>query len=207
MTGLQALRYAGAPWSSAPTVLILGGSGGTGHAAIQLAKALGAGRVITTCSPDNFDFVRGLGADEVIDYHTQDWATVLAPGSLQVVYDCVSLPGTGDKALGLLADGGSFVTLLPGAQPSDAAKDARPGVSTFYFICNQTSTADLDVVRGFANEGKLQMVVQETFHGLGSVPMAFETMMTGHTVGKISLDFASGAGLLQRRRLRPHKRV
>jgi len=48
-------------------VLIHAGSGGVGHFAIQFAKAKGA-YVITTVSTDHVDFVRGLGADEVIDY-------------------------------------------------------------------------------------------------------------------------------------------
>ncbi|MGG3281222.1 zinc-binding dehydrogenase [Paenibacillus solani] len=48
-------------------VLLLGGSGGIGTTAIQIAKALGA-HVTTTTSSSNVDFVRALGADEVISY-------------------------------------------------------------------------------------------------------------------------------------------
>ena len=66
-------RYAGAPWQTSPTVLVLGGSGGTGTTGIQLAKALGAGMVITTTSSDNFEYCKGLGADKLIDYRTQNW--------------------------------------------------------------------------------------------------------------------------------------
>ena len=51
------------------TILIQGGAGGVAGFAIQLAKHLGA-RVITTTSTGNLDYVRGLGADEVIDYQT-----------------------------------------------------------------------------------------------------------------------------------------
>ena len=56
-------------------VLIHGGSGGVGTIAIQLAKHLGA-HVATTVSAENADFVRELGADEVIDYRTQDFEEV-----------------------------------------------------------------------------------------------------------------------------------
>src|SRR5262249_58132721 len=52
------------------TILIQGGAGGVAGFAIQVAKHIGA-RVITTTSAANRDYVRGLGADEVIDYNTQ----------------------------------------------------------------------------------------------------------------------------------------
>src|ERR1700741_2141312 len=61
------------------TILIQGGAGGVAAFAIQLAKHLGA-RVITTASAANHDYVRSLGADEIIDYNTQDFT--------QVVRDC-----------------------------------------------------------------------------------------------------------------------
>src|SRR6516164_865750 len=57
------------------TILIQGGAGGVAGFAIQLAKHIGA-RVITTTSAANRDYVRGLGADEVIDYNTQDFTRV-----------------------------------------------------------------------------------------------------------------------------------
>src|SRR6266403_1632022 len=52
------------------TILIQGGAGGVASFAIQLAKHIGA-HVITTTSAANIDYVRSLGADEIIDYHTQ----------------------------------------------------------------------------------------------------------------------------------------
>src|SRR5205807_7047300 len=53
------------------TILIQGGAGGVDGFAIQLAKHIGA-RVITTTSAANRDYVRSLGAEEVIDYNAQD---------------------------------------------------------------------------------------------------------------------------------------
>ena len=58
------------------TILIQGGAGGVAAFAIQLAKHIGA-RVISTCSTGNLDYVRGLGADEVIDYKTTDFTKVV----------------------------------------------------------------------------------------------------------------------------------
>jgi len=68
------------------TILIQGGAGGVAGFAIQLAKHIGA-RVITTASAENHDYVRQLGADQVIDYHTEDFTRVA--GSCDVVFDTV----------------------------------------------------------------------------------------------------------------------
>jgi NADPH:quinone reductase-like Zn-dependent oxidoreductase len=59
------------------TIFISGGAGGVASFAIQLAKHIGA-RVITTTSAANLDYVRGLGADQVIDYNAQDLARAVA---------------------------------------------------------------------------------------------------------------------------------
>jgi NADPH:quinone reductase-like Zn-dependent oxidoreductase len=68
------------------TVLIQGGAGGVASFAIQLAKHIGA-TVITTASKANHEYVRTLGADQVIDYHTEDFRRV-AP-ACDVVFDTV----------------------------------------------------------------------------------------------------------------------
>ena len=57
------------------TILIQGGAGGVAGFAIQLAKHIGA-TVITTASARNHDYVRGLGADRVIDYNTEDFTKI-----------------------------------------------------------------------------------------------------------------------------------
>ncbi|MDE0390344.1 MAG: NADP-dependent oxidoreductase [Rhodospirillales bacterium] len=59
------------------TILIQGGAGGVAGFGIQLAKHIGA-HVIATCSARNVDYVRGLGADQVIDYNAQDFADVVS---------------------------------------------------------------------------------------------------------------------------------
>src|SRR5205823_4639292 len=57
------------------TILIQGGAGGVAGFAVQLAKHIGA-RVITTTSAANRDYVRDLGADEIIDYNAQDFTEI-----------------------------------------------------------------------------------------------------------------------------------
>ena len=89
-------------------MLVLGGSGGTGSAAIQLAKAFGASRIAATASPDNFAYCRSLGATEMIDYHTVDWwdGSVFAAGEVDVVLDTVGEKGTADHAFSVLSPHG-----------------------------------------------------------------------------------------------------
>jgi hypothetical protein len=92
LTSYKALVwYGGAPYSAADnvTVLVLGGSGGTGTTGVQLARHFGAARIISTCGADNFDYCRANGADQLIDYHTQNWWNVVEDDSVHVVYDTV----------------------------------------------------------------------------------------------------------------------
>jgi NADPH:quinone reductase-like Zn-dependent oxidoreductase len=84
------------------------GAGGVGHLAVQIAKALGA-YVIATASPEKLDFVRSLGADEVIDYTKGDF--VDTTGGIDLVLETVG----GDHAqhsLKVLKAGGVLVSLL-----------------------------------------------------------------------------------------------
>jgi NADPH:quinone reductase-like Zn-dependent oxidoreductase len=106
-------------------VFIPAGSGGIGTFAIQLAKQLGA-KVGTTTSTGNVDFVRDLGADEVIDYKKQEFEKVLRG------YDAVLGTLRGDaieKSLGILKPGGKVVSLIG---PLDAAF-ARARRLNFFF--------------------------------------------------------------------------
>merc|ERR1719361_1568822 len=156
------------------TVLILGGSGGTGHIGIQLAKAMGAGEVITTCSSSHGDFVKSLGADRVIDYHTQNYWEVLQPKSVDVVYDCVGQSGTGDHAFGLLKQNGFFVSLLPTAMPSLSTKFKRPDISTTYPTCvGGCSNYDrVDKLSALVEAGKLKVHIGTTY-ALANIVQAY----------------------------------
>jgi NADPH:quinone reductase-like Zn-dependent oxidoreductase len=94
------------------TILIQGGAGGVAGFAIQFAKYLGA-RVISTCSAANVDYVRGLGADQVIDYNAQNFTRVVS--GCDAVFDTVG----GDVAKQ------SFAVLKPGGRAAFIASGAE----------------------------------------------------------------------------------
>mmetsp|Transcript_41356 Transcript_41356/g.90304 ORF Transcript_41356/g.90304 Transcript_41356/m.90304 type:complete len:370 (+) Transcript_41356:95-1204(+) len=180
---------ANAPWDSSPTVLVLGGSGGTGHIGIQLAKAWGAGKVITTASANNTDFVKSVGADEVIDYHTADWWKVLKPGSIDIIYDCVCLHGTGDHAYDVLADGGAFVTIQSQSEASPSKIQSRPSIKHLHHNGLPANSHELDDLSDLVVKGKLSSKIDQVLP-LDQVPKAFEKGMEGHTVGKLALQIS-----------------
>ncbi|MGS0895366.1 NAD(P)-dependent alcohol dehydrogenase [Burkholderia stagnalis] len=93
------------------SVVVVGASGGVGSFVVQMAKALGASRVIAVCSARNETFVRGLGADEVIDYAVQSIYTAVPSRSVDAVIDCVGGKSQWIAAKQVLRDGGRFVTI------------------------------------------------------------------------------------------------
>eukprot|EP00930_Biecheleria_cincta_P084741 TRINITY_DN74189_c0_g1_i1.p1 TRINITY_DN74189_c0_g1~~TRINITY_DN74189_c0_g1_i1.p1 ORF type:complete len:320 (+),score=45.69 TRINITY_DN74189_c0_g1_i1:87-1046(+) len=101
VTGLQALRDH-SKMQSGDKVLVIGASGGTGLAGLQLAKALGASEVVAVCSGANSDLCTKHGADRIIDY-TVDLAggrklvDIVGEGYFDVVYDCATNSGGGEN--------------------------------------------------------------------------------------------------------------
>jgi NADPH:quinone reductase-like Zn-dependent oxidoreductase len=107
-TALQALRDLGG-LSEGANALILGGAGGVGHLAVQIAKALGA-KASATCGPSNIEFVKSLGADHVIDYSNKNFMAGL--DRYDVIFNAVG-KSSFLNCRQLLAPGGTYVTTLP----------------------------------------------------------------------------------------------
>ena len=111
------------------TILIQGGAGGVAGFAIQLAKHIGA-TVVTTASAANHDYVRGLGADRVIDYGREDFAALVH--DCDVVFDTVG----GEvqlRSYAVLKPGGRLVWIAaapPGSRPPrQDVRVLRPNVA------------------------------------------------------------------------------
>src|SRR6201986_476193 len=94
------------------TILIQGGAGGVAAFAIQLAKHLGA-RVITTASAANHDYVRSLGADEIIDYNATAFTKVVK--NCDAVFDTVG-GDVAQRSFAVLGPGGRAAFIASGAQ-------------------------------------------------------------------------------------------
>jgi len=103
------------------TILIQGGAGGVAGFAIQFAKHLGA-RVVTTTSAANRDYVLGLGADEVIDYNTQDFTKIVS--GCDAVFDTVG-GEVAQKSFEILKPGGRAAFIASGVE---APKPTRTDV-------------------------------------------------------------------------------
>ncbi len=160
-------------------ILIIGGGGGIGRVAIQVAKHLGA-HVATTASGEGIETAKALGADEVIDYTSQDFTELLHD------FDAVFDTAGGDefaKALTILKHGGIAVTMS--AQP-DEAQAKELGVTAISQMTHVT-TEVLDQLRGLVESGVVKSFVGKEF-SLEQVQDAFEARESGDVDGKVILS-------------------
>jgi NADPH:quinone reductase-like Zn-dependent oxidoreductase len=101
------------------TILIHGGAGGVASCAIQLAKHIGA-HIITTASAANHEYVRGLGADEIIDYNARDFTQIVS--NCDAVFDTVG-GDVAQKSFAVLKPGGRAAFIASGAQAPTPNRD------------------------------------------------------------------------------------
>jgi NADPH:quinone reductase-like Zn-dependent oxidoreductase len=161
-------------------VLIHGGAGGVGSSAVQVAKARGA-HVIATASPRNHDYLRSVGADEVIDYNTIRFEDRVK--ALDLVLNTVDAD-TGARSVSVVKPGGILVSVV-GAAPEDKCAAAR-------IRCAQTGRVTgelLPKVVELANAGQFRISIDQRL-GLEDVTKAWESSRQGHTRGKIVLDLS-----------------
>ncbi|AMR29381.1 hypothetical protein A0257_21295 [Hymenobacter psoromatis] len=154
LTAWQGLMRAG-QLRAGQTVLIHGGAGAVGAYAVQFAHQLGA-RVIATASGSDLDFVRSLGADEVLDYRATPFETVVH--DVDVVFDLVG----GDvqqRSFGVLKPGGYLVAVN---QPPSAEEAARYGIHGVMFGM-KPSAEDLARMARQLDAGILQTNVARTY--------------------------------------------
>jgi len=130
-------------------VLVLGGAGGVGLFAVQLAALLG-GHVTATGRAADADFVRGLGAERFISFDGPDAAQ--PPGELDVVIDTVG-------GAALLGEGGRLVTL---SAPPDSGLAAQHKIHATTFIVAQ-DPGGLTKLAALADAGQLRTVISQTF--------------------------------------------
>jgi NADPH:quinone reductase-like Zn-dependent oxidoreductase len=162
-------------------VAVTAAAGGVGHLAVQIAKARGA-YVIGTARAARHDFVRALGADQVIDYTEVDPAG--AVGDLDVVFDPVSGANAGSW-LPAIKPGGMLIPFGAGGDQglTGAAADCGVRVAT---VLVEPDGHGLETLAALVGSGQLRVQI-DTVLPLAEAAKAHEIGERGHTQGKIVL--------------------
>ena len=163
-------------------VLIHGGSGGVGHFAIQFAKAKGA-HVITTVSEKHIEFVREIGADDVIDYKKQKFEDMVR--EVDVVLDLIG-GETRKRSWAVLKKGGILVsTMMEPLQENTG----ELGVRAYHYTV-QGNGEELREIGSLIDTGKVKPKISKVFdfHDVGS---AQEYVEKGDAEGKVVLKVAA----------------
>jgi len=180
LTAWQALFDAGG-LAMGQTVLIHAAAGGVGTFAVQLAKWKGA-RVIGTASEGNHEFLKELGADELIDYNKVRFEDTVR--DVDVVLDTMS-GETRDRSWKVLKKGGILVSILGPPSSEEAAKHGVRGVGVFV----QPNQKELEEIGVLVDSGKLKPIIEAVLP-LEDARRAHEMNQTLHTRGKIVLQVA-----------------
>ncbi|MBN8920485.1 MAG: NADP-dependent oxidoreductase [Rhizobiales bacterium] len=178
LTGLTALSAVEDTIKLKPgeTILVQGGAGGVASFAIQAAKHIGA-RVITTGSAKNADYLRSLGADEVIDYNATDFTKAVK--DVDAVFDTVG----GDvaaRSFSVVRPGGRAAFIASGAKappsPRDDVQSLRPAVGR--------ARAPLDRVAQLFTQGAVK-APEITIYKLQDAAAAHRVSESRHLRGKL----------------------
>jgi NADPH:quinone reductase-like Zn-dependent oxidoreductase len=162
-------------------VLVHAAAGGVGHFAVQIAKALGA-CVIGTASAAKHGFLRGMGADELVDYRAVDFADVVH--DVDVVLDAVG-GEYATRSLPTLRKGGVLVSIKPRGQEHLAHQAGALGVRAETLLVEHDH-AGMRAIADLVARGKLRPTVAETFP-LAEAAKAHALGETGHVTGKLVL--------------------
>jgi len=178
LTAWQSM-FSAANLSAGQTILIHGAAGGVGHIAVQLAKWRGA-RVVGTASSYNHDFLRSLGADEVIDYNITKFEDVV--NGVDVVFDTIG-GDTQARSWSTLKPGGMLVSVIQPPSEEIARSHGVKASMTGAYI----QPAILDETTALIEAGIVKPFVSKIFP-LSEVRQAQELIGVRHTRGKIVLQ-------------------
>ncbi|KAF3444662.1 hypothetical protein FNV43_RR14355 [Rhamnella rubrinervis] len=155
--------------SAGKSVLVLGGAGGVGTLAVQLAKQVfGASRVAATASTAKLELLRSLGADLAIDYTKQNLEEL--PEKFDVVFDGV---GEGEKAVKTVKGGGKVLSIVPPSAPPIIA-----------FQLTSTATI-LEKLKPYLESGKVKPVLDpKSPFPFPKTAEAFSHLETFRAIGK-----------------------
>ncbi len=184
-TALQALRDV-AKIQKGQRVLINGASGGIGHCAVQLAKYFGA-HVTAVCSTSNLEWVKALGADEVLDYSQADFTK--QGKQYDIIYDTVGKRSYWSCKKALTKTG-----MFVGENPFKARFQLLQMVWALLTKDKQFGThltshnaKDLELIRDLVEAGRLKPHIEKVYP-LEQIAEAHRHGESGHTKGKIVIE-------------------
>ena len=178
------------------TLLVIGGAGGTGQAAIQVGKALGARVIATARGPERAEFCRALGADHVIDHHSEDIAEGVRAAT----------DGRGANAIYDPVGGEAFASAMQCIAPEGRilaigfASGSWGQADTSHLVYNNYSVVGVipthydrafkqrtqEQLLGWWREGKLRTRIDELV-AFETLPDALERLVAGGVRGKLAL--------------------
>lgn len=170
-------------------VLVTAAAGGVGSVAVQIVAALGA-RPLAVASSANHDYVSGLGASDVFDYHDSDWVEqVLAavPGGVDLLFDAAG-GETKHRAVAAVRDGGRAIFITPPFGPVELER----GITGESFAAH-VSPERWEALHRLVVAGRLRPQVNAVLP-LEQVRDALERIAGRHTRGKIVVTPGSGSG-------------
>ena len=184
-------------------VFIQAGSGGVGTFAIQLARHLGA-TIATTTSAGNTALVKGLGADVVVDYRTQDFEQVLREQdvvlhsqdgktlekSLRVLRRggrLISISGPPDPAFGNAIGASAFMRLILRLLSAGVRRKARAAGVGYSFLFMKPSGSQLQEITQLIEAGAIQPVIDRVFP-LDQTNEALAYLGAGRAKGKVVIQ-------------------
>ncbi len=167
---------------SGQQILIHAAAGGVGSAAVQIARAVGA-HVVATCSQANVDYVRSIGADEVVAYDREAFERVVR--DMDVVFDVIG--GEVHKRSYQVIKRGGVMVCLAAAPYEDLGAQYGVEVKMARVL---PSEATLTSVVQLAAAGKLALAIERTFP-LAQFAEAQRLSQSGHARGKTLIDLRS----------------
>jgi len=181
-TAYQAFKLGGGI-KSGTKVLINGASGGVGSFAVQIAKAMGA-HVTAVSSSKNIEFVKNLGAEQVIDYTNEDFTNL--DQEFNIVFDAVA-KSSFLKSKKLLVKNGAYVSTLPNNglfffQLTNFARSKNA-----HFVAAKPIAEDLKVISDFIAKGLVKVHIEKTFP-LEEAAKAHELIESERVRGKLILE-------------------
>ncbi len=200
LTALQALRDE-LSLKAGQKVLISGGAGGVGTFAIQITKWLGA-HVTTTASKRGEALVRALGADEVIDYTTDDLSRIAK--DFDAGFDLIGGAAL-DRMFKVMKPGTKIVSVAAVPEPQTALRDlggrralaaifwvisygvrqrARRASVGYRYLYMHPSGNDLALLADLIEQGRLRVIVDRTYP-FAEIAAAFDYLESGRAKGKV----------------------